>query len=140
MDVRRIALAGVAALGIVGLAAIVGAGSGPAPAAPGQPTPSPDRQTVPAPIDRLEVVTAGSQVTLKVTAGLPSGCAKQGSHSVSRAGDMINVSVLNTMPTGNPICTMIYGQYDLSIDLGGGFVAGRTYTVRVNDKSTTFKT
>jgi hypothetical protein len=98
---------------------------------------------VPAPIDRLEVVMRESnpaQVALKITAGLPSGCAKQGSHSVSRSGDTVTVIVLNTIPTGNPICTMIYGQYDLSVDLGSNFAPGTTYTVRVNDKTTTFKT
>jgi hypothetical protein len=138
MNMRRLALAGIAAIGIIGVAAIVAAASGRAPAPP-----SGDRQTVPAPIDRLEVVLRESsppQVSLKVTAGLPSGCAQKDSHSVSRAGDTITVTVLNTMPKGNPICTMIYGQYDLSIDLGTGFVAGRTYTVQVNDKTTTFKT
>jgi hypothetical protein len=138
MSMRRLALAGIAAIGIIGLAAIVAAASGRV----GGP-PSGDRQTVPAPIDRLEVVLRESnppQVSLKVTAGLPSGCAQRDSHSVSRGGDTITVSVLNTMPKGNPICTMIYGQYDLSIDLGSGFVPGRTYTVQVNDKTTTFKT
>jgi hypothetical protein len=44
------------------------------------------------------------------------------------------------MPTGNPICTMIYGTYELTIDLGSSFTAGTTYTVRVNDTTTTFKT
>lgn len=138
MNMRRLALAGIAAVGIIGIAAIVAAASGRGPAAP-----SGDRQTVPAPIDRLEVVLRESnppQVSLKVTAGLPSGCAQKDSHSVSRAGDTITVTVLNTMPKGNPICTMIYGQYDLSIDLGSSFAPGTTYTVRVNDKTTTFKT
>ena len=139
MTMRRVALAGIAAIGIIGLAAIVAAAS---PRAAGAPSaaPSADRQTVPAPIDRLEVVVSGSQATHKVTAGLPSGCAQRDSHSVARAGDTITVTVLNTMPKGNPICTMIYGQYDLSIDLGGSFAPGTSYTVRVNDKTTTFKT
>jgi len=138
---RRISLAVIVTVGIVGLAAIVAAasprGAGPDPAAPG------DRQNVTAPIDRVEVVMRESnpvQVSLKVTAGLPSGCAKQGSHSVSRAGEVVTVTVLNTMPAGNPICTTIYGQYDLSIDLGSSFAPGTTYTVRVNDKTVTFKT
>jgi len=131
MTMTRVALAVVVAVGIIGLAAIV--------ARPPAVSPSPDRQTVQAPIDRLEVVTIASQATLKVTAGLPSGCAKQDSHTIARAGDTITVTVLNTMPKGNPICTMIYGQYDLSIDLGSGFVPGRTYTVQVNDKTTNFK-
>ena len=136
MGMRRLALGTVAAIGIVGLAAIIAAAS---PRAAG-PAPSDDaRQTVPAPIDRLEVVVSGTQATLKLTAGLPSGCAKRDSSSISRAGDTISVTVLNSMPKGNPVCTMIYGQYDLSIDLGSSFTPGASYTVRVNDKTTTFK-
>jgi hypothetical protein len=106
-------------------------------------TPAPDRQTVPAPIDDVQVVIRDSnppQVTLNVKAGLPSGCARRESHSVSRAGDTFTVRVLNSMPTGNVACTMIYGTYELNLDLGRDFRAGGTYTVNVNDKTTTFKT
>lgn len=106
-------------------------------------TPAPGRQTVPAPIDDVQVVIRDSnppQVTLNVKAGLPSGCAQRESHSVSRAGDTFTVRVLNSMPTGNVACTMIYGSYELNLDLGRDFRAGGTYTVTVNDKTTTFKT
>lgn len=106
-------------------------------------TPAPGRQTVPAPIDDVQIVIRDSnppQVTLNVKAGLPSGCAQRESHSVSRAGDTFTVRVLNSMPTGNVACTMIYGTYELNIDLGRDFRAGGTYTVNVNDKTTTFKT
>lgn len=109
----------------------------------GEQSPSPGRQTVPAPIDQVEVVIRESnppQVTVKVKAGLPSGCAQRESDSVSRTGDTFTVSVLNSMPTGNVACTMIYGTYDLNIDLGRDFRPGATYTVQVNDKTTTFKT
>ena len=105
--------------------------------------PAPGRQTVPAPIDDVQVVIRDSnppQVTLSVKAGLPSGCAQRESHSVSRAGDTFTVRVLNSMPTGNVACTMIYGTYELNLDLGRDFRAGGTYTVNVNDKTTTFKT
>jgi hypothetical protein len=106
-------------------------------------TPTPGRQTVPAPIDDVQVVIRESdppQVTLKVKAGLPSGCAQRESHSISRAGDTFTVRVLNSMPTGDVACTMIYGTYELNLDLGRDFRAGSTYTVNVNDTTTTFKT
>jgi hypothetical protein len=106
-------------------------------------SPAPGRQTVPAPIDEVQVVIRDPnppQVTLSVKAGLPSGCAQRESHSVSRAGDTFTVRVLNSMPTGNVACTMIYGTYELNLDLGRDFRAGGTYTVNVNDKTTTFKT
>jgi hypothetical protein len=77
---------------------------------------------------------------VKISAGLPSGCAKQDSHSVSRAGEVITISVLNSMPRDNLVCTAIYGTYELNVDLGSNFAIGTTYTVRVNDQVTTFKT
>ena len=101
------------------------------------------RQTVPAPIDGLEVVmreSAPPQVSLKITAGLPSGCAQAHSHQLTRSGNAFTVTVLNSMPTGNPACTAIYGSYELTVDLGSDFAPGQTYTVQVNDKTTTFKT
>jgi hypothetical protein len=106
-------------------------------------SPIPGRQTVPAPIDDLQIVIRDSsppQVTLNITAGLPSGCAQRESHSISRTGDTFTVRVLNSIPTGEVACTMIYGTYELSLDLGRDFRAGGTYTVNVNDKTTTFKT
>lgn len=106
-------------------------------------TPAPGRHTVPAPIDDIQVVIRESsppQVTLSVKAGLPSGCAQRDSHAISRTADTFTVRVLNSMPTGNVACTMIYGTYELNLDLGRDFRAGGTYTVNVNDKTTTFKT
>jgi hypothetical protein len=126
-----LALAGILLVGAVAFASARGQA-----AAPG-------RQTVPAPIDEVRVVVRESsppQVTVNIKAGLPSGCAQRESYSVSRLGDTFTVSVSNSMPTGNPVCTMIYGVYELSVDLGRDFRAAATYTVDVNGKTTTFKT
>ena len=125
-------LVALAAIGIVGVAAL----------ASGRPDAA-GRQTVPAPIDNVDVLIRESnppQVSVRITAGLPSGCAARDSHSVSRAGDTITITVLNSMPAGDPICTMIYGTYELNVDLGSDFVVGTTYTIRVNDEVTTVKT
>jgi hypothetical protein len=107
---------------------------------PTAPSPS-GRQAVPAPIDSLEVRALESnppQYMLSVRAGLPSGCAERNRHDLARVADEITVVVLNWMPTGNPICTTIYGSYALSINLGGDFRPGTTYAVSVNDKKTAF--
>ena len=137
MSMRRVALAAVVVLAVILLAGAVAFASGRGgPVAPG-------RQTVAAPIDQIEVVvreSAPPQVALKIKAGLPSGCAQRDSHSVTRSGDTFTVTVLNSMPKGDAICTMIYGTYDLTIELGSDFRIGGTYTVQVNDKTTTFKT
>jgi hypothetical protein len=135
---RRVAVAVV-----LGLAVILLAGAVAFAAVRGDRGPTPGRQTVLAPIDQIDVVireSAPPQVSLKIKAGLPGGCAQRDSHSVTRSGDTFTVTVLNSMPSGNPICTMIYGTYDLTIELGSDFRIGGTYTVKVNDKTTTFKT
>jgi hypothetical protein len=128
-------LATIALVVVVGVLAMARTGGALLPAPPG-------RHTVAAPIDGLDVRVMESsppQYMLRVLAGLPSGCAKQDSHTVSRVGDTIRVTVLNSMPTGDPPCTMIYGSYELNINLGTDFLSGSTYTVNVNDKATTFK-
>jgi hypothetical protein len=99
-----------------------------------------DRHPEPAPIDGLDIRVAESfppQYFLNIKAGLPSGCAQQYMHSVSRSGDVITVEVLNSMPR-NTICTAIYGMYELNINLGSSFDSGKTYTIKVNDETTTF--
>jgi hypothetical protein len=102
---------------------------------------SPGRQAVLAPIDGLAVrvlESAPPQYLLSVRAGLPSGCAEKNRHETQRSAEAITVTVLNWMPTGNQPCTMIYGSYELNIDLGSDFRRGTTYSVSVNDKTTTF--
>jgi hypothetical protein len=108
--------------------------AGPAPSLPA------GRHAEPAPIDGLDIRVAESfppQYFLNIKAGLPSGCAEKYTHSVTRSGDVITVEVLNSMPQ-NTICTAIYGMYELNIPLGSDFDSGKAYTVKVNDKTTTF--
>lgn len=113
------------------------------PADPGNdPQLPPDREAEPAPIDGLDVRVAESfppQYFLNVQAGLPSGCAEQYRHEVERDGDVITVTVLNSLPAADGVvCTAIYGMYELNIALGSDFESGETYKVRVNDEETTF--
>ena len=137
MRMKRLIVAAVLGLAVILLAGAVALASGRA-----APTPESGRQTVPAPIDQIQVVIRESsppQVSLNIRAGLPSGCAQRESYSFGRNGDTFTVRVLNSMPTGNVMCTMIYGTYELNIDLGSDFRPGATYTVQVNDTTTTFK-
>ncbi len=149
MRTGLILIAIVFATGLAAAVAVDAMRGGPSPRAvppipPSATAPIPPpagRQFVPAPIDRLDVRILGSappRYMLNVLAGLPSGCAQKGSHKVDRTGDLITVTVLNSMPTGDVMCTMIYGSYELSIDLGSDFRRGVTYTVRVNDEKTSF--
>ena len=105
-------------------------------------SPSPSgRQEVLAPIDHLDVRILESsppQYVLSVRAGLPSGCAEKNRHETERVAEAITVTVLNWMPTGSTACTMIYGSYELNINVGSDFRPGTTYSVAVNDKRTAF--
>jgi len=127
----------IAAAGVLTLALATGIVANTLGASRGAPA---DRRTERAPIEAVEVTTTGApaQYVVKVRAGLPNGCAQKAGHQVSRTGELIEVTVLNSQPTGNQICTMIYGIYDLSIDVGTDFRRGVKYTVRVNDKTATF--
>jgi hypothetical protein len=101
-----------------------------------------DRRAVEAPIDGLDIAVLESfppQYMLTVHAGLPSGCAQRYGSEIARYGDVITVTVLNSMPAiQNMACTMIYGTYEVNLNLGGDFEPGVTYTVQVNDQETTF--
>lgn len=104
--------------------------------APTQVALPPGRYAEAAPIDELDVRIAESfppQYFVYILAGLPSGCAEQYTHSFTRNGTVIEVEVLNSFPEGNPVCTAIYGTYEVNIALGSDFVSGQTYTISVND-------
>jgi hypothetical protein len=111
------------------------------PQPPAQPAPSPDRVRVPAPIDDLKVLPSGNGSTynLVVKAGLPGGCAQKDTYEVNRNGNDFNVKVWNTEPTGEPVCTAIYGTYELTIPLGT-LPAGQTVNFHVNDKTISWHT
>lgn len=102
----------------------------------------PDRTVVKAPIDGADVRILEShppQYVLNIQAGLPSGCAEEYGYKVTRVGNFIDVTVLNTMPSDpNTPCTMIYGNYELNINLGSDFESGQVYTAQVNDRLVTF--
>ncbi|MPZ24422.1 MAG: hypothetical protein GEU28_13015 [Dehalococcoidia bacterium] len=104
--------------------------------------PSRDRQPVFAPIESIEVVPSGSAPTghaLEIVAGLPGGCAEPGDTGFYRDGDTFHVWVLNTEPTDDEtVCTKEYRTYEVTVDLGTGFVPGQQYTARVNGEPITF--
>ncbi|HXH20507.1 MAG TPA: hypothetical protein VNN10_00645 [Dehalococcoidia bacterium] len=121
---------------------------------PGRDTPAPGRTPTPgsgagqatvrvlAPIDAAGITVLESfppQYRLQVKAGLPSGCARADGYELSRSGNEIRIAVYNTLPAGNPVCTAIYGQYDLSISLGSNFTSGQDYVVNVNGTVVTFR-
>jgi hypothetical protein len=105
-------------------------------------TPGPGRRLEPAPIDAAEILVRESfppRYAVAVTAGLPSGCAQPAGHEVRRDGTTVRVLVWNSMPVGNVACTLIYGTYRLTVEMGADFVSGMVYTVHVNDRTLSFR-
>jgi hypothetical protein len=90
-----------------------------------------------APIESAELVARESfpvAYAVHVTSGLPSGCAVFDRIDVERAGDVVALTVWNTLPADPEVaCTMIYGMTSNTAEIGSDFMPGRTYTVRIND-------
>lgn len=107
-----------------------------------KPTPPPVSDTwkqVYAPIEEADVVKiSNTRYHLAVTAGLPGGCAKPDGYDVQKSGNVIYVKVFNQMPADDRPCTMIYGYYDVTINLGD-LVEGQEYLIRVNDEFIRYK-
>jgi len=91
-----------------------------------------------APIEASELVVRESippQYAVRITSGLPSGCAKFDLIEVKREAKGIDLTVWNTVPADDRVvCTMIYGIARNTVELGDDFVRGESYTVRVNSE------
>jgi hypothetical protein len=101
----------------------------------------PDQTLAPAPIESIDVSATLSlppQYVAHIVAGLPGGCAEPAAHNVWRGGNTITIDVLNFMPSGDQVCTDIYGTYPVDVNLGSDFVSGETYTVDANGTVATF--
>jgi hypothetical protein len=110
------------------------------PAAPSSsnraPAAATDRTEVAAPIESAELIVSESlpvRYAVRVTSGLPSGCAKFERIDIARNGNVVNLKVWNTLPADPAVaCTMIYGTAQHTAELGTGFARGEAYEVHVN--------
>jgi hypothetical protein len=109
---------------------------------PPSPTLATGRRAVPAPIQSVKV-EAGSgtprQYTVTIAASLPNGCIMKYTQDVKREGDTFIITVLNSEPTAPVRCTSVVTPYEVKVTIVEALVAGRTYTVKANDKTTTFR-
>ncbi|HEX5045986.1 MAG TPA: hypothetical protein VFX89_02605 [Gammaproteobacteria bacterium] len=97
------------------------------------------RRQVLAPIESAEIVIRESsppQYAVKITSGLPNGCAKFDRIDVVPDGKAVDLRVWNTLPVERTIaCTMAYGTTSNTVNIGGHFERGRTYDVRINGET-----
>ncbi len=100
-----------------------------------------DVEINPAPIDEVEVNIMESnppQIGVYIKGGLPDGCTTFHDIEITREGSNVNIEVTTQRPRGVS-CPAIYTNFEKYINLGSDFTAGVTYTLKVNDYSTTFE-
>jgi len=94
----------------------------------------------PAPIHEVRVAIAESyppQVMVYIQGGLSDGCTIFHELKTERSGNTVNIAVTTRRPK-NAMCTQVYGYFEQNVNLGSDFVSGKTYTIKVNDKTTSF--
>jgi inhibitor of cysteine peptidase len=93
-----------------------------------------------APIHEVRVAIAESyppQVMVYIQGGLADGCTTFHELKTERSGSTVNITVTTRRPK-DAVCTQVYGYFEQNVNLGSDFVSGQTYTVNVNDKTTSF--
>ncbi len=93
----------------------------------------------PAAIEDVRVVLAQSyppQVFASFKIGLPDSCTTFHDLTTQRQGNTINITVTTQRPR-DAVCAQVYQFLDKTVNLGGDFTSGQTYTIKVNDKTAT---
>jgi inhibitor of cysteine peptidase len=93
-----------------------------------------------APIHEVNVTIGMSlppQVLVYIQGGLSDGCTTFHDLETERSGNTITITVTTQRPR-DAVCTQVYGYFERYISLGTDFISGETYTVNVNDMSTSF--
>lgn len=77
-------------------------------------------------------------VFVYIKGGLPDSCTTRASINCQYIGNTINIKVTTKRPK-DEICAQVYGFFEETIPIGGDqYISGETYTVNVNDYTTTF--
>jgi inhibitor of cysteine peptidase len=93
-----------------------------------------------APIHEVRVAIAElfpPQVIVHIQGGLSDGCTTFHELKTEHSGSAVNITVTTQRPRG-AICTQVYGYFEQNVNLGSDFVSGQTYTINVNDRTTSF--
>jgi len=93
-----------------------------------------------APIHEVQVLIAESfppQIFIYIKGGLADSCTTFHDLTKQRSGNTINITVTTERPK-DAICAQVYGFFDKNVSLGSEFTSGETYTINVNDYTTSF--
>jgi len=94
----------------------------------------------PAPIHEVQVNIAESfppQIFVYIKGGLADGCTTFHELTTERSGTNITIKVTTERPRDES-CAQVYGYFEQNVALGSDFTSGETYTVNVNDQTTSF--
>ncbi len=93
-----------------------------------------------APIHEVQVLIAESfpeQIFVYIKGGLADACTTFRELKTERSGNTINITVTTERPK-DAICAQVYGYFEKNVALGSDFTRGESYTVNVNDTTTSF--
>lgn len=94
-----------------------------------------------APIHEVTVTLLKSnppQINVYIKGGLRDGCTTFNNIEIKREGNVFNIEVTVQHPK-DAFCPAIYGYFEKNVNLGSYFTIGTTYTINVNDYTTTYK-
>jgi hypothetical protein len=94
-----------------------------------------------APIHEVKVSIMKSnppQIGVYIKVGLRDGCTKFHEAAVTQDGNIINIQVTTQHPQ-DTACPAIYTYFEEYLNLGSDFTPFTTYTLKVNDYTTTFE-
>ena len=93
-----------------------------------------------APIHEVQVNIAESyppQVFVYIKGGLTDSCTTFHELTTERSGNTINIEVTTQRPK-DAVCAQVYSFFKQNVNLGTDFISGKTYTINVNDSTTSF--
>ena len=93
-----------------------------------------------APIEEVDIVVMESypeQIGIYIKGGLSDGCTTFHDLVVDRDGMTVTITVTTERPFGAS-CPAVYTTFEKNVNLGSDFERGATYTLNVNDYTTTF--
>ncbi|MFC1926864.1 hypothetical protein ACFLWV_03850 [Chloroflexota bacterium] len=77
------------------------------------------------------------QVLVYIKGGLSDSCTTYHDLDIQRDKNTIEIEVTTERPE-EVACDAVYSQFEKYVNLGTDFISGETYTIKVNDYTTTF--
>jgi len=106
-----------------------------------QPAPAePELEIRLAPIEEIQVNIAESypqQIFVYIKGGLSDSCTTFHDLTTEHSGNTISITVTTQRPK-DKVCAQVYSFFEKNVNLGTDFTSGETYTINVNDKTTSF--